>query len=127
MSARPHQCDAILARHRDQRCQQRLSRKWPNLIVVHTPIHARWLNRVEIYFSIVQRKASTPNHFTSLTALEDRLLDFQAHYRQVAKPFQWRFTRHNLESLIQKLNARKRPLEYVTELPGQSTKARNLS
>jgi len=93
--------------HRGQRCRERLARKWPHLIVVHTPIHASWLNQVEIYFSIVQRKVLTPNHFTSLTALEDRLLQFQAHYQQLAKPFQWRFTRQDLESLMRKLDAQK--------------------
>ncbi|MGH8056336.1 MAG: IS630 family transposase [Candidatus Entotheonellia bacterium] len=92
--------------HRGQRCQERLSRKWSNLIVVHTPIHASWLNQVEIYFSVVQRKVLTPNHFNSLTALEDRLLNFQAHYQAVAKPFRWRFTRQDLEALLRKLDAR---------------------
>jgi hypothetical protein len=94
--------------HRGARCQQRLARQWPNLIVVHTPIHASWLNQVEIYFSIVQRKALTPNHFNSLTALKDRLLAFQDHYQSAAKPFQWRFTRQNLHSLLDKLAARTR-------------------
>lgn len=89
--------------HRGARCQDRLARRWPNLIVVHTPIHASWLNQVEIYFSIVQRKVLTPNDVNSLTALEDRLLRFQAHYEQVAKPFEWRFTRRNLEDLLRKL------------------------
>jgi hypothetical protein len=68
--------------HRGARCQDRLARRWPNLIVVHTPIHASWLNQVEIYFSIVQRKVLTPNDINSLTALEDRLLRFQAHYER---------------------------------------------
>ena len=54
--------------HRGVRCQQRLARRWPNVIVVHTPIHASWLNQVEIYFSILQRKVLTPNDFNSLTA-----------------------------------------------------------
>ena len=83
--------------HRGDRCQQRLARQWPNLIVVHTPIHASWLNQVEIYFSIVQRKVLTPNDFNSLAALEDRLLDFQQHYQAAAKPFRWRFTRRDLD------------------------------
>ncbi len=56
--------------HRGDRCQARLARRWPNLVVVHTPIHASWLNQIEIFFSIVQRKALTPNDFNSLTALE---------------------------------------------------------
>ena len=92
--------------HRGDRCQQRLARQWPNLIVVHTPIHASWLNQVEIYFSIVQRKVLTPNDFNSLTALEGRLLAFQDHYQSAAKPFRWRFTRSDLAALLDKLAAR---------------------
>jgi hypothetical protein len=92
--------------HRGERCQQRLLRQWSNLTVVHTPIHASWLNQVEIYFSIVQRKVLTPNDFNSLAALEDRLLAFQQHYQAVAKPFQWRFTRRDLAALLAKLAAR---------------------
>jgi hypothetical protein len=95
--------------HRGERCQQRLARQWPNLIVVHTPIHASWLNQVEIYFSIVQRKVLTPNDLNSLTALEDRLLAFQDHYQSAAKPFQWRFTRQDLASLLERLTACPRP------------------
>jgi hypothetical protein len=94
--------------HRGYRCQQRLARQWPNLIVVHTPIHASWLNQVEIYFSIVQRKVLSPNDFNSLTALENRLLAFQDHYQSAAKPFQWRFTRRDLASLLEKLAAHPR-------------------
>ncbi len=89
--------------HRGEACQQRLARRWPNLVVVHTPIHASWLNQIEIFFSIVQRKVLTPNDFNSLTALEKRLLHFQIHYQAVAKPFQWRFTRRDLEALLDKL------------------------
>ena len=89
--------------HRGEACQQRLARRWPNLVVLHTPIHASWLNQIEIFFSIVQRKVLTPNDFNSLTALEKRLLDFQLHYQAVAKPFQWRFTRRDLEALLDKL------------------------
>jgi hypothetical protein len=91
--------------HRGERCRKRLTRKWPNLIVVHTPIHASWLNQVEIYFSIIQGKVLTPNDLNSLTALEDRLLSFQDHYQSAAKPFQWRFTRQNLASLLERLAA----------------------
>ena len=92
--------------HRGHRCQQRLTRRWPNLIVVHTPVHASWLNQIEIYFSIVQRKVLTPNDFNSLTALEDRLLSFQEHYQSLARPFQWRFTRKDLDALLLKLEAK---------------------
>lgn len=94
--------------HRGDRCQQRLARQWPNLIVVHTPIHASWLNQVEIYFSIIQRKVLMPNDFNSLTALQDRLLAFQQHYQTAAKPFRWRFTRRDLHSVLATLTARSR-------------------
>jgi hypothetical protein len=76
--------------------------------VVHTPVHASWLDQVEIYFSVIQRKVLTPNDFNSLTALENRLLDFQAHYQAVARPFQWRFTRNDLHALLEKLAAPRR-------------------
>jgi hypothetical protein len=90
--------------HRGARCAARLQQRWPNLIPVHTPVHASWLNQVEIYFSVVQRKALTPNDFRSLTELEQRLYAFQQHYATVARPFQWRFTRRDLRQLMLKLN-----------------------
>lgn len=96
--------------HRGARCVARLQSRWPNLIPVHTPVHASWLNQVEIYFSVLQRKALTPNDFRSLSELEQRLLGFQKHYQQVAQPFQWRFTRRDLRRLISKLNAAHSPM-----------------
>ena len=68
-------------------------------------MHVSWLNPVEIYFSIVQRKVLTPNDFNSLTRLRDRLLRFQEYYEEVAQPFQWKFTRRDLEKLMKKLEA----------------------
>ena len=96
--------------HRGQRCIERLRAKWSNLIVVHTPVHASWLNQVEIYFSVVQRKVLTPNDITSLTKLRDRLHRFEERYEQVAKPFQWKFTRCDLERLLTKLKEREESL-----------------
>ncbi len=91
--------------HRGQRCVARLTRRWPTLIPVHTPVHASWLNQVEIYFSVVQRKVLTPNDFPSLAAVQDRLLRFQTHYEKVAQPFKWKFTRNDLSRLLSKLEA----------------------
>ena len=68
--------------HRGQKAVDRLCSQWPNVLLVHTPIHASWLNQIEIYFSIVQRKVLTPNDFKSLNELEQRLLAFQQHYRK---------------------------------------------
>jgi hypothetical protein len=71
---------------------------------VHTPVHASWLNQVEIYFSVLQRKVLTPNDFVSLTELEDRILRFEDHYQRAAKPFEWKFTRQKLRRLLDKLD-----------------------
>jgi hypothetical protein len=89
--------------HRGQAAIERLQGAWPTLVPVHTPIHASWLNQIEIYFSIVQRKVLTPNDFASLAAVEDRLLRFQERYERMAQPFQWKFTRHDLTALLAKL------------------------
>lgn len=96
--------------HRGERCAARLRERWPTIIGVHTPVHASWLNQVEIYFSVLQRKALTPSDFTSLGELEERLLDFGERYEQVANPFEWKFTRLDLRRLLRKLRERERPL-----------------
>ena len=90
--------------HRGQRSIDRLQGTWKNLILVHTPIHASWLNQAEIYFSVVQRKALTPNHFADRDALEQRLLAFGRRYEQIAAPFQWKFTRQDLDRLLARTN-----------------------
>lgn len=87
--------------HRGERCAVRLRAKYPRLVVVNGPVHASWLNQIEIYFSILQRKALTPNDFPSLEALEQRLIGFQRHYEHIAKPFEWKFTRRDLTKLLQ--------------------------
>jgi hypothetical protein len=90
--------------HRGEQSIQRLAQWHPNAIQVHTPIHASWLNQIEIYFSVVQRKVLTPNDFQDLHEVENRLLQFQAHYEQVAKPFKWKFTREDLKRILSKLS-----------------------
>jgi hypothetical protein len=91
--------------HRGDASVRRLQAAYPNLIPVHGPVHASWLNQIEIYFSIVQRKVLTPNDFLSLAAVEDRLLRFQKHYEQIATPFEWKFTRADLEALLRRLQS----------------------
>jgi hypothetical protein len=90
--------------YRGQRSVQRLQSRYSNLRVVHGPIHASWLNQIEIYFSIIQRKVLTPNDFNSLQILADRLERFERHYEVIAKPFEWRFTRDDLNKLVQRLH-----------------------
>ena len=94
--------------HRGQKAVKRLRDKWPNAILIHTPVHASWLNQVEIYFSIVQRKVLTPNDFSSLADLEQRLLAFQFHYERSASPFKWAFTRRDLHTLLAKIAGKRR-------------------
>jgi DDE superfamily endonuclease len=89
--------------HRGQASINRLQAAYPNLVLVHLPVHASWLNQIEIYFSIVQRKVLTPNDFCSLGAVKDRILRFQEHYERLAKPFEWKFTRKELKKLLGKL------------------------
>ena len=92
--------------HRGAAAVKRLQSAYLNLRLVHLPVHASWLNQVEIYFSVIQRKVLTPNDFASLKEVSQRLLDFQFSYEQVAKPFEWKFTRADLHNLINKLNNR---------------------
>ena len=80
-----------------------MSQWYPNAIQVHTPVHASWLNQIEIYFSVVQRKALTPNDFEDLKTLEQNLMDFQLHYEKIAKPFKWKFTKEDLNKVLSKL------------------------
>jgi hypothetical protein len=79
-------------------------RQWyPNAILVHTPIHASWLNQIEIYFSIVQRKVLTPNDFENLDSLEKTLIQFQSQYEKIARPFKWKFTKEDLNRVLSSL------------------------
>ena len=90
--------------HRGQRSIDRLHGTWPNLIPVHTPIHASWINQAEIYFSVVQRKVLTPNDFADLVSVEQRLLAFGRRYEQIAAPFEWKFTRSDLDRVLKRLD-----------------------
>ena len=92
--------------HRGAPCVRRLQAAYPNVVPVHGPVHASWLNQIEIYFSIVQRKALTPNDFSSLNEVEERLLHFQDYYESIATPFEWKFTRDDLADLLKKLDAK---------------------
>lgn len=89
--------------HRGERCIARLQSRWPTIVPVHTPVHASWLNQIEVYFSVVQRKVLTPCDFSTLGELEYCLLAFQKHYEQVATSFSWKFTRQDLADLMVRL------------------------
>ena len=77
-----------------------------NAELIHLPVHASWLNQAELLFSIVQREALTPNDFGSLQQLAGRLMDFGQHYRNTARPFEWTFTRQDLNRVLAKITDR---------------------
>jgi len=81
----------------------RLHSLYPNAIAVMLPIHASWLNQIELYFSIVQRKVLTPLDVADATALTNRLLNFQDYYAEVARPFTWKFTSTDLKNRLDAL------------------------
>jgi transposase len=89
--------------YRGQGASDRLAQAWPNAHLVHTPIHASWLNQCEIYFSVVQRKVLTPNDFTDTEQIRQRLAMFEVRYNAVAQPFNWRFTSTHLDHLLERL------------------------
>jgi DDE superfamily endonuclease len=82
--------------HRGQASVQRMRRRDTRIILVHTPVHASWLNQVEIYFSIIQRKVLTPNDFANLDAVRLRLALYEQLSNRSPRPFAWKFTRQDL-------------------------------
>ena len=91
--------------HNGARSVDRMSQAFPNATLVHLPVHASWINQVEIYFSIVQRKVVKPQDFPDLPTLEQRLLAFQNRYNQTAAPFDWRYSRKDLNDYLTRLAA----------------------
>ena len=77
------------------------------IALVHTPVHASWLNQVEIYFSIIQRKVLTPNDFVSLAVVEERLRLSEALSNRHPRPFAWKFDRQKLTEFLQRLEAKR--------------------
>lgn len=90
--------------HRGGAAARRLAARWPNLVLVHLPVHASWLNQIEIVFSIIQRKALSPNDFTDTEALAACLRAFEEHFNATAGPFDWRFSRGDLDRLLERLS-----------------------
>ena len=72
----------------------------PRLVSVHYPVRASWLNQIDTYFSIVQR-----NDFHNLLAVADRLADFDLHDKSIARPFDWKFTRTDLNAFMSSMRS----------------------
>jgi len=91
--------------HHPNTFPSRLHAMYPNAIAVMVPIHASWLNQIELYFTILQRKALKPNDLPTTQALVKRILGFQERYNRTAKPFRWNFTRDALEERMKQVKA----------------------
>ncbi len=92
----------------------RISEAWPTAQLVHLPVHASWLNQIEIVFSVIQRKVIKPADFADLDALTQRLTDFEPRYNATATPFDWRFTRADLTDMLARIDAdAHRPLDAL--------------
>ena len=77
------------------------SQGWELSIQVYwLPRNASWLDQIEIWFSILQRKLLQPSHFESVAALKEAILNFITYHNQTAKAIQWSYT---VEKLEQKL------------------------
>jgi transposase len=99
--------------HAGQASIDRMSAAWPSATLVHLPVHASWLNQVEIYFSVLQRKAISPVDFADLNALAERILAFQDRYNRAATPFDWTFTRRDLHTMLNRIG----PAEQTIPTP----------
>jgi hypothetical protein len=91
--------------HNGQRSIDRMTTAWPSARLVHLPVHASWLNQIEVVFSIIQRKVIKPADFADLAALADRLRRFTGRYNQTATPFDWRFTTDDLAAMLERVDA----------------------
>jgi transposase len=93
--------------HRGQASTDRMAAAWPNAVLVHLPVHASWLNQVEVVFSVIQRKVIKPSDIGDANALAARLLAFTDRYNTTARPFDWKFTRASLNDLCRRIDARR--------------------
>ncbi|MCA1695283.1 MAG: IS630 family transposase [Actinobacteria bacterium] len=91
--------------HNGDRSVQRMRTTWPTCELVHLPIHASWLNQIEIVFSIIQRKVIKPAEFADLDALATRLTAFEPRFNATTTPFDWRFGRRELDDLLHRIDA----------------------
>jgi transposase len=103
--------------HRGQAAIGRLAKAWPNAIMIHTPVHASWLNQIEIFFSIVQKKVISPNDFASTGQLAATLLAFTARYNQTTRPFNWKYTATDLATTLDRISAHQQPAKPPASLP----------
>jgi transposase len=62
-----------------------------NVFLHNTPTHASWLNQVELFFSIIERRLLRHGDYTSRDELAARIIDFIKDYNRHARPFRWTY------------------------------------
>jgi hypothetical protein len=103
--------------HRGQAAISRLRDAHPNAIMIHTPVHASWLNQIEIVFSVIQKKVLTPGDFPGLGTLSYALLAFVNRYNRTARPFNWKFTADDLTALLHRISQHEQAASQQATLP----------
>lgn len=80
-------CDNVSIHH------GKLARAWlqahPRFSMHFTPVHCSWMNQVEQWFSILQRKRLVATNFADLADLETRIMAFISEWNAEAHPFGW--------------------------------------
>lgn len=102
--------------HRGEAAARRLRALDARITLVHTPVHASWLNQVEIYFSVIQRKVLTPNDFADLEALRLRLALYEELSNRNPVPFQWKFDRAKLLAWVTRIEAHEKLLQRARDV-----------
>ncbi len=74
--------------------------KHPRFIFHHPPVHCSWMNQIEQWFSILQRKRLTIANFSSKEELAERLTAFISEWNECAHPFNW--TYRSFEKILSK-------------------------
>lgn len=77
-----------LPMHKGKQVQAWLTRH-PRFVFHHPPVHCSWMNQVEQWFSILQRKRLVIADFADKAMLAERLLAFVSQWNEHAHPFNW--------------------------------------
>jgi len=91
-------CDNV-SMHKGKKVQAWLELH-PRFRMHHTPVHCSWMNQIEQWFSILQRKRLTAPNFADLDELEDKLLAFIDEWNEEARPFKW--THQSFQKVLKK-------------------------
>lgn len=79
--------------HHGERWQKFNERHGSRFRFHYTPLHASWVNQVELWFGILQRRCLANGSFVSVDELRRAVQEFVAYWNRKAKhPFRWSFT-----------------------------------